>query len=258
IILGPALASLFLLTGPDAAAGQDTAPRQVPLPPGVRAVWDLDKAYRQKTPTRERVCLNGLWRWQPAGKVTDAVPADGWGHFMVPAFWPGTTNYIQEDCHTLHAHPSWKGVDPARLTAAWYQREMTVPQEWAGRRIALSADYLNSFAVVFVDGKKAGELRFPGGEVELTTACRPGRKHVLSLLVVAMPLKGVLLSYSDTNSAREVKGTVERRGLCGDVFLTSRPAAAHITEVKVDTSVRKEELTGSAALQGLAPKVWYA
>ena len=103
-------------------------------------------------------------------------------------------------------------------------------------------EYLNSYAVVFVDGKKAGELRFPGGELELTAACKPGEKHILSMLVVAMPLKGVMLSYNDTNSAREVKGKVERRGLCGDVYLTTTPSEAHITDVKVATSVRKGRL----------------
>ena len=35
------------------------------LPAGVKAVWDFDKAFREKSPTRKRVCLNGLWRWQP-------------------------------------------------------------------------------------------------------------------------------------------------------------------------------------------------
>jgi hypothetical protein len=94
--------------------------------------------------------------------------------------------------------------------------------------------------------------------VDLTAACRPGSQHLLSLLVVAVPLGGVLLSYSDTNSAREVKGSVERRGLCGDVYLTSRPAAAYISDVKVDTSVRKEEITISAAVHGVKPDVLYA
>jgi beta-galactosidase len=144
----------------------------------------------------------------------------------VPGFWPGNANYLQEDCQTLHAHPRWKGADPRTFTAAWYQREITVPADWAGRCIALSAEYVNSFAVVYVDGKRAGEVRFPAGEVDLTAACRPGRKHVLSLLVTALPLKGVLLSYTDTNAAREVKGSVERRGLCGDVYLISTPAAS--------------------------------
>src|SRR5262249_970761 len=154
------------------------------------------------------------------------VPADGWGYFKVPGFWPGRSSYIQEDCQTLHAHPSWKGFDPRGVTAAWYQREMTVPEGWAGRRLTLSAECVNSLAVVYVDGKKAGEMGLPAGEADLTAVCRPGGKHVLSLFVAALPLKGVLLSYSDTNAAREVKGSVERRGLCGDIYLASTPAAA--------------------------------
>ena len=113
---------------------------------------------------------------------------------------------MQKDSQTLYPHPGWKDARLAGLTAAWYEREITVPDGWAGRRIALAVEYLNSYAAVFVDGKQAGEIRFPGGEVDLTAACRPGGKHVLSLLVVAMPLKGVMLSYTDTASAREVQG----------------------------------------------------
>ena len=160
------------------------------------------------------------------------MPPGQWGYFKVPGFWPGINNYIQEDCQTLHAHPNWKNVNLQGITAAWYQREITVPEEWAGRNITFLAECLNSFALVYVDGKKVAEMHFPSGEADLTQACRPGGKYVLSLLVVAMPLKGVILSYSDTNAAREVKGIRSRggRGLCGDLFLTStprRPAAFH-------------------------------
>ena len=88
--------------------------------------------------------------------------------------------------------------------------------------------------------------------------CRPGKTYVLSLLVVALPLKGVLLSYTDTNSAREVKGTVERRGLCGDVYLVGAPSAVRISDLKIDTSVRKGEITVSAAPEGLAADASYA
>jgi beta-galactosidase len=239
-------------------AGMCAAPAEAILPPGVKAVWDLGKAYRETTSTRERVCLNGLWRWQPAWALSSSVPLDSWGYFKVPGFWPGTTNYMQEDCQMLCAHSSWKDSDLRHITMAWYQREIAVSEEWAGRRIALSIDYVNSFARVFVDGREAGEIRFPSGEVDLTSVCPPGSKHLLSLLVPAMPLKGVLLSYTDTNAAKEVKGTVERRGLCGDVYLVSTPAAAHVTDVKVDTSVRKGEITLSAALEGLASDRQYA
>jgi beta-galactosidase len=228
------------------------------LPAGVKAVWNLDKAHRQTTATRERVCLNGLWRWQPAKDGAESVPDDGWGYFKVPGFWPGNSNYGQEDCQTLHVHPSWKDTDLRGLTAAWYQREITIPDGWDGRRVTLRAEYVNSFAVVYVDGKKAGEVRFPEGEVDFTSACRSGGKHVVSLLVVAMPLKGVLLSYTDTNSAKEVKGSVERRGLCGDVYLVGTSSAARVSDVKVDTSVRNGEVMFSAAFEDLAVDVAYA
>lgn len=222
-----------------------------PLPAGVKAEWDLGKAYRQTTATRERVCLNGLWRWQPNGGV-DAVPADGWGYFKVPGCWPGITDYLQKDCQTVYPHAQWRSTDLGRVTAAWYQREFSVPAEWGGRRIALRLEYLNSLATAYVDGAKAGELRFPGGELDITAACRPRAKHVLSLHVAAIPLKGVMLSYTDSAHAREVKGSVERRGLCGDVYLVSVPMAARIGDVKVRTSVRKGEISVDAAIEGLA------
>jgi hypothetical protein len=233
-----------------AAAAAAVSPDDV-LPPGVRAVWDLDKSHREKTATRERVCLNGLWRWQPSKDAKGEVPADRWGWFKVPGGWPGLTDYMQKDCQTVHPHSSWKGENLGGVTAAWYQREVSVPADWTGRRLAVTAETLNSFATVFVDGKKAGEMRFPSGEVDLSSACRPGGKHVLSMLVLALPLQGVMLSHSDTNTAREVKGTVRRRGLCGDVFLVGEPAGPRIADVKVDPSVQRGEVSFEAGIQGL-------
>ncbi len=221
------------------------------LPSGVKAVWDLGKANREKTSTRERVCLNGLWRWQPAKVVSDPVPKENWGYFKVPGSWPGITDYMHKDSQRVFFHPTWKDENLAQLNAAWYQREIAIPAEWAGGRIILYSEYLNSFAVIYVDGKKVGEIRFPAGEVDLTPVCRPGGKHVLSMLVIAMPLKGVMLSYNDTASAREVKGGVARRGLCGDVFLSGEPSGERISEVKVDTSVRKGEITVHAAVHNI-------
>ena len=237
---------------------QGIAEPNVPLPPGVHAVWDLSKAYRQATPTRERVCLNGLWLWQPAKKDAEQVPADGWGYFKVPGCWPGINDYMQKDCQTVYTHPSWKGENLAGLRAAWYQRELMVPDGWAGRRIAVQAEYLNSYAAVFLDGKKVGELRFPAGEVDVTSLCAPGSKHVLSMLVVAMPLAGVMQSYGDTASAKEVKGTVERRGLCGDVYLVATPAAERIDDIRLETSVRKSTISIDTALLGLKAGKSYA
>ncbi|MBN1672985.1 MAG: hypothetical protein JXR37_18210 [Kiritimatiellae bacterium] len=220
-------------------------------PAGVKAVWDLGRAYREATPTQERICINGLWRWQPGAGQTEQVPAGNWGFFKVPGSWPGTTSYNQKDSQVVHAHPAWKAKKWIWTGTAWYEREIAIPREWSGRRIAVQADYVNSYADVYVDGKKAGELHFPGGEADITTACRPGATHRLSLYMVAMPLHAVMLSYNDSNSAKEKKGSVQRRGLCGDVFLVGAPAAERVGDVKIDTSVRNWRITLHARLQEL-------
>jgi beta-galactosidase/beta-glucuronidase len=227
------------------------------LPKGVKAVWELEKAFRGKTPTRERICLNGLWRWQPAQENTAVVPSGNWGYFKVPGSWPGITSYMQKDSQRVYRHQSWGDARLEDSKAAWYQREFVIPGGWGNRRIAVSADYLNSYALVYVDGRRAGEIRFPGGEVDLTSTCRAGGKYVLTMLVVAMPLSAVLLSHSDSDSARKVKGSVARRGLCGDVYLVGVPPTARIDDVKVNTSVRTGMITAVAALENLDPGVQY-
>ena len=115
------------------------APADAVLPAGVRAVWTLDTAYRERTATRERICLNGLWQWQPAAGPTNLPPADAWGYFKVPGPWPGITDYMQKDCQTVFMHPAWREVNLRDLAAAWYQREITIPAAWQGRRIAIRA-----------------------------------------------------------------------------------------------------------------------
>ena len=214
-------------------------------------IWDMSRAYHETTPTRQRICINGLWRWQPASRNVDKVPDEEWGYFKVPGCWPGITSYMQKDFQTVHFHPNFKNVNLREISAAWYQRQITIPAQWTDRRITITAEYVNSYAGVYVNGKKAGEILFPAGEVDITNMCRPGGKYVLSLHVVALPLKAVLLSYSDTASARQVKGSVALRGLCGDVFLVGEPldklgagsAGPRLTDVKVDTSVRNWEIT---------------
>jgi hypothetical protein len=222
------------------------------LPPSVKAVWDLDRAWSQTTPTRQRICINGLWRWQPAAADARDVPADGWGYFEVPGCWPGISDYMLKDSQVVYPNPKWTQQNLGSVSAAWYQRQITVPNPWTGRHVVLSIECLNSYAIVFVDGGKVGEIRFPAGEVDLTNACPPGQKHILTLLVMAMPLKAVMQSYADTAAAREVKGKVDRRGLCGDVYLISTPPAACISQVMVQTSVRKGTITVDATLRGLA------
>jgi len=65
------------------------------LSDGAKVVWDLKKAYRETTATQERICINGLWRFQPCPPDRQAaewnleeVPTKNWGFFRIPGPWP--------------------------------------------------------------------------------------------------------------------------------------------------------------------------
>jgi len=219
-------------------------------------MWDLEGALREATPTRERISMSGLWRWQPAGDAMDSMPADGWGYLQVPSPWPAGGR--RGGGPSFYPNPAWGEGQLRDVTAAWYQVELAAPAEWAGRRIALSAEFLNSFATVYVDGRKVADMRFPAGEVDLTSVCRPGQKHTLSMLVLAMPLRAVMMSFRDSDAAREVRGQVGRRGLCGDVYLVGTPREERISNMRIVTSTRKWQITFDTALDGLEPRATYA
>ncbi len=233
---------------PEVAAQEGAATE---LSEAVKDIWELGKADRKGTPTRELVSLSGLWQWQPAGDDLKSVPADGWGYLRVPGRWPGGSR--SGGGSSFYPNPAWGEDRLQDVKAAWYQLDVAVPAEWDGRRIALTTEFLHSFASVYVDGEKAGDMQFPAGEVDLTALCRPGQKHTLSVLALAVPLNAVMLAFNDTNAAREVEGRLRMKGLCGDVFLVSTPPKARLGDMRVETSVRKWQITFNTALDGAAP-----
>ncbi|MBI5010516.1 MAG: hypothetical protein HZB98_12920, partial [Bacteroidia bacterium] len=212
---------------------------------------NLGKAFREKTPTRERICINGLWKWQPGEISSETVPIKEWGYFKVPGQWHNRIGSINEN-QNIYVHPDWKSNMHENITTAWYQREIEIPDTWSGRRIILILEYRNSNALIYIDGRKAGELWFPGGELDLTTLIKPGEKYTLSIKVNALPLKDVITAYSDSNMARQIEATVERRGLCGDVYLSSVPAGPRIDTVTINTSVTREEISFKTGLSNLS------
>lgn len=232
-------------------AGQDVITNDsVRLPEGVKAVWDLGKAFHETTATREHICINGLWQWQPADLADEALPASCWGYFKVPGSWPNTPD-SRNDNLIVYSHPSWKEDLKKDVISAWFRRELSIPGNWKNRRIILSLKYINSNAVVYLDGRKAGEIWFPDGEIDLTEFCRPGHMHLLAIKVNAVPLKDVITAYSDTNMGRQVQATVARRGICGDMFIRSIPKGACIGHVAIETSFRNGEITFKTRLKNL-------
>ena len=115
---------------------------------------------------------------------------------------------------------------------AWYQREVTLPSRWRGKRILLSADNVELSANVFVDGVLVGQIAWPHGEVDLTAQAAFDRP--------------VILSFRLAGTAGDI------RGLAGDVFLEARPQGAALEELYLVPSVSRETLTIRARVSGAA------
>jgi len=233
-----------------------------PLPPGADAEPEpIADAWRQTTATRERVCLNGLWRFRPVlTNEADSVvppPGDCWGWFKVPGMWPHgewtPENGVQQVwlAPWLEERVGLRGVEQA-----WYIRRFKIPDAWKGRRLMLTFTMLQTHARVFVDGRACGELWYPGGDVDLTGHLMPGREQELALLVTARPLTAERNAFMAPDRILTDKASVNHKGITGDFFLTALTAAARLEDVQVITSVRDRNVTFAAETAGVDAGPW--
>jgi hypothetical protein len=129
------------------------------------------------------ISLRGEWRFQ--------LDADGAG---LAGKWhsrtlddtvrlPGTTDTNQmgkrlEDRPTDRLVRVWSWIGPA-----WYQREVTIPESWAGKRVTLFFERSKNTRV-WVDGAFAGRensLSAPH-EFDVSKAMRPGRRTITVMI----------------------------------------------------------------------------
>jgi len=229
----------------------DPVPEDAALPEGVAARWDLPSAYREATPTRGRVCINGLWRFHPVGLKESGLPAPGtgWGYLKVPGTWaPGVSR------QTPIGPDIWEqSLELNAIDAAWYQRTISVPAEWQGRRILLNLDNPKHSAKVLIDGKETGLIDWPGGTLDITRLVTPGETHELSIYTLALPVAQEQIVVMGPDQIEKARAEVRFKGLCGDCWLESEPPGARITDVFVKPSVRNKELRVQCETTGLEP-----
>jgi hypothetical protein len=233
------------------------AKADAPLPEGVAGdPSSLDGAWRPSTPTRERVCLNGLWGFRPlaTNDAADRVPAPGdcWGWFKVPGIWPSGPTEFAGGAQRVWLAP-WleeRGGDRP-FDRAWYKRRVAIPAAWAGRRVILDFTMLQTHVQAFVDGTPCGDLWYPGGGLDLTGRLKPGAAHELALLVTARPLTATRDAFMAPDRILTDKASVKLKGIPGDLFLLAMPATARLEDVHIVTSVRDGTVTFAAETSGL-------
>lgn len=218
----------------------------------LESVWTLSDAWKRKNSWREKICLNGCWQWLPDSSAFERnkVPAqtNPWCYFKVPGYWPGHGGiYSQKVAYDPKKTPP----KPEDTFSAWYRRTVDIPAEWAGKKVLLELEQVDSEASVYVNGKHAGKVLFPGGGLEIGTFLICGGKNELSILVSVLE-SGTSAEFMAQDREFRQKKKVGRCGLTGDVFLSALPRNGFIAQVHFQTSVTKKELAFATEFRNLS------
>ncbi len=206
--------------------------------------------------TRGKINLNGLWKFQPAAASAATKPVESdWGTIWVPGTWlvSGAWDGGGERLGAIERKGSgaaWK-IPGKELSAAWYERIIEIPKNWEGRAVLLNFDRVSTDAEVWVNGRECGKVNWPFGIVDITKAVTAGQSATVRLIVIAKADEGEIVNFMGYASESKSKAQLHTAGLIGEVFLESRPAGAHISDVFVKTSTRKGEIAVEVEVTGI-------
>jgi beta-galactosidase len=161
------------------------------------------------TDHRGRMVLNGRWNF------THAQQRDRWSVV--------TRQNVETRRMDERVTPPWV---PGQAVI-WFGRTIRVPEQWAGRRIGLDFKQVNRTVIVFVNDKPCGIVN-RAGMVDITDAVTPGQTAKLTIWFQNTPGNRPHNVYS---------------GIPSEVHLVSFPAGARVTDVYVQPSTRRSEIT---------------
>ena len=222
------------------------------LPTGESFFWGKEPV-SETSATRAEINLNGLWLFQPGKQLPK--PTGPWAAIRVPGSWDVQSEWGNAPMPGLVGPiPAWPGVemgsskDPVanfvlKQTHAWYQRDLTIPADWNGRKILIDFERVSTDASVLIDGKKVAELHWPGGISDLTPHVTPGRTHLLQVFVTAVPSEKELLIAMRDDYADKGNTALRQRGIIGDVMLYAQPKGPTLGSMAVRCSVEKKQFS---------------
>jgi len=150
---------------------------------------------------------------------------------------------------------AWKGPDgkrlsergPGSINCLWMKRSFVVPEGWEKDRLQLDFHRINAYGVLFVNGRRVGELLHPSLQIEVTDFVVPGTNDVL--VFGTRDYTGLSIK-PETDPLRDgARGVRSDRkfpwhewpmpAITGPVDLIRLPRPAAVADAFVKTSVRK-------------------
>ncbi|HVU34007.1 MAG TPA: glycoside hydrolase family 2 TIM barrel-domain containing protein [Opitutaceae bacterium] len=163
-----------------AVSGRAAEPAAVPPAVDVLGGWSLQDIARVAQPgemvSRLGFSERGWYRATVPGTVLTTLVNDG----VYPEPLYGENNRPDRIPESLCR------------TSYWYRTEVTVPADFAGRRVWLNFDGINYTAQVWVNGRRVGDVRgaFVRGVFDITSLVQPGAVAAIAVLIQPPPHPG--------------------------------------------------------------------
>ena len=174
--------------------------------------------------------LNGLWKYAITPQTQRTIPTTWDGQILVP----------------FPVESSLSGVMRMldKNSYLWYQREFTIPEDWAGRNVVLNFGAVDYTARVYVNGTAVGSHTggFDAFSFDITSRLQPGT-NTLTVMVI-----------DNTDEATQPVGKQRfNPGGAGSIWYTQvsgiwqtvwlEPVAEqHITDIRTTSDIDKNEL----------------
>lgn len=191
-----------------------------------------------------RLSLNGKWKFdyvenfadRPTDFMEPHADVSSWADINVPGNWElqgfGTPIYVNsryEFCSPGYA-PYWEKPNPPYVPKEWnptgtYRRTFTLPADWEGKEIFLSADGVRGAAFYYLNGKFAGMSK---------DAKTPARFNVTSLARKGENVIAIQIHRFSDGNYMECQDFWRISGIERDIYLYAQPKI-HLTDFKAET-----------------------
>lgn len=189
-----------------------------------------------------RQVLPAVWQIQPATAPATAPDDTRWGQINSGA---GDWRWGP----LVGAKPTWANAKREDVNSLWYRQTVDVPASWAGRRVIADFRRVEGDAIVFVNGKRVGELLRPGGEIDLGDAVTAGQPNALTVFVtrdytgISRGFKADVLRYASRAGDDPIPMAHWGLGITAPVTLIARPRPVGLSDVFVKPSWRTKSLS---------------
>jgi hypothetical protein len=145
--------------------------------------------------------LEGGWKLTPAPKVTADGPVISQVGFDAKSWWPATvpgtvlTTMVDRGVYPDPDYGLNNLAIPESLNRQdyWYRAEFRAPKSGAGRHFTLTLNGINYYAVVWLNGKRLGDIKgaFIRGSFDVSAGLKAGELNALAIKISPPPHPGI-------------------------------------------------------------------